>query len=109
MGANGRSGRNGGREAGVMACLAAVALSACAGAGAQPGRYAALSCRDSLPTGETGPYRPAVVCLTYGASPTTGARSAAPARPAMKAMGVDGRVFFVDARRDVPPEALLHP
>lgn len=101
----GKEGGNGRSRWGI-GVLAALALSACAGT--QPMHSAALTCQDSLPTSETGPYRPGVVCLAYGDSPTTGARSAAPATPSMKAISVDGRVFFVDARRDLPPEALLH-
>jgi hypothetical protein len=107
MGVDGGNGSYGRLMMIVVALTAASSLTGCGSTPAAPTPYAAVTCKDSLPSAETGPYRPGVVCLAYGESPTTGARSGG-AAPAMKAINVDGRVFFVDARRDMPPEVLLH-
>lgn len=106
MGVDGKRRSCGKLGSRVLSLAAVLLLAACAGA--QPASYAAVTCKDSLPSSETGPYRPGVVCLAYGESPTTGARSGAAEKPPMKAISVDGRVFFVNAQSDMPPEALLH-
>jgi hypothetical protein len=77
-------------------------LGACASPPSE--RHVAMNCGSAMPRSDPGPYRPGVLCLAYQgeiASPTTGARSGAD-RPAMKAVRVDGRVYFVNISRDGP-------
>jgi len=81
---------------------AVLALSACAAA--SPEQHVEVTCRDSLPSAATGPYRPPIICLAFAdGSGTTGARSAAGKVPSkMKAISIDGRTYFVDAASDGP-------